>query len=151
MPGGLQAVKHLCQELHTECGLFSKSPFDAWGYWRVTKCRLVGPRKLWLAKISQQVGCQGPARGQRGRADRPRASLDRRAVFRQVQEAGIHSARVQLLQAGRGPEPRAVDSSSLLGGPVPAPGGPFSGRGVCSPTGVPWEEDTDSIALFSLF
>lgn len=46
---------------------------------------------------------------------------------------------------------RAAGPSSLLGGAVPAPGGPFSGRGVCSPTGVPWEEETHLIALFSLF
>lgn len=125
MPGSLQAVKHLCQEFHTECGLFSKAPFDAWGCWRVTKCRLVSPRKLWLAKINQQVGCQGSAQGQRGRADRPRASLDRRAVFRQVQEAGIHSARAQLLQAGRGP--RAEGCVLLL----PA------GRAPCQPREAP--------------
>lgn len=65
-----------------------------------------------------------------------------------------HAFTLQMLSScrlGGGPAPRAADAFSLPGGATPAPGGPFSGRGVCSPTGVPGEEETDLIALSSLF
>lgn len=90
MPGG-HAVKHLCQELHTECGLFSNPHFDAWG----DQMQTDGPPGSQLAKISQQSGRPGPRMRAEG-GNRSEASPPSRSSFFLWGPEQYYSAKVLL-------------------------------------------------------
>ena len=120
MPGCLQAVKHLCLELHSVVS--PQSPcLDAWGCWRAIKCRHVGPGSSGWQRLASKWDARAPPEGRKGGQTGPGPPWTAAQLSGRSRK---HAFTLQTLslQAGRGP--RAPGSSPCREGPC-HPGRPL--------------------------